>query len=79
LPEYLIDFLGGSGGVAKGSNVVSKGFGREVAVNGGKFIKFALGRTELAYLDHLSELLVANEGLVYFEDGLLEHKIDRIL
>ncbi len=47
-------------------------------MNGCKFIKFTLRGAKLSYLDHLTKLLIADEGFIDFEDGLLEHKINRI-
>jgi hypothetical protein len=78
LSEQLVALLNRRRGEAKGSDVVGKALAGKVTMDGGKLIQFSIDRTALPDFDHLSQLFIANEDLIYFEDSLLKYEIDWI-
>ena len=78
MPEELIGLFGRGGGIAEGSDVVGEALAGQIAVDRGILIELGVDRTGLPYFDHLSELLIADEGLIDLEDGLLEDEEDRV-
>jgi hypothetical protein len=47
-------------------------------MDGRKFIQPSLTGAQLPHAHHLPQLLIADEGLVDLEDGLLEDEVHRI-
>lgn len=74
MSEQLICLFWRCGGVAEGRNVIGKAFAWKIAVNRSILIEFGLDGTRLPNFDHLPQLLIANEGFIYLENGLLEYE-----
>ena len=47
-------------------------------MDGSELVQLDIRRTELSDAHHLGQLLVADKGLIYFEDGLLEDEVHRV-
>jgi hypothetical protein len=66
MSEQLIGLLGRGRRVTEWSDIVGETFARKVAVNRRELIEFCLYGTALPDLYHLTQLLIADEYLVYF-------------